>query len=184
MHTGVAPTNSKFIFGRCQSLNMSPWVATRLALWCFMIMIFMTVMNDFCVMGFVPQEVTIEGESTLIPSLEGDLEVRFAINKRMHTTVQLHTTACSDEVPRLAKKCNLVSESVWILCILCDFESSMCSTRQIFWMHFRQVLCQHKFVVWSLSAVKPKTWKRARFELERHQYHSSLVVSNDEMTRY
>ena len=80
------PTNSKFIFGRCQSLNMSPWVATRLALWCFMIMIFMTVMNDFCVMGFVPQEVTIEGESTLIPSLEGDLEVRFAINERMHTT--------------------------------------------------------------------------------------------------
>ena len=64
---------------------MSPWVATRLALWCFMIL--MTVMSYF--ENFVPQEVTIEGESTLIPSLEGDLEVRFAIddfNERMHTT--------------------------------------------------------------------------------------------------
>jgi len=61
---------------------MSPWVATRLALWCFMIL--MTVVSYF--ENFVPQEVTIEGESTLIPSLEGDLEVRFAINERMHTT--------------------------------------------------------------------------------------------------
>ena len=49
---------------------------------------------------------------------------------------------------------------------------------------FRQVLCQHKFVVWSLSTVKPKTWTPAWFELERPQYHSSLVVSNDEMTRW
>lgn len=47
-------------------------------------MILMTVVSYF--ENFVPQEVTIEGESTLIPSLEGDLEVRFAINERMHTT--------------------------------------------------------------------------------------------------
>jgi len=156
---------------------MSPWVATRLALWCFMIL--MTVVSYF--ENFVPQEVTIEGESTLIPSLEGDLEVRFAINERMHTTAynRMWYRSPQDWPNGNAILYLNLFESLWFWKFHVQHWANILNA-----FDFRQVLCQHKFVVWSHSTVKPKTWKPAWFELERHQYHSSLVVSNDEMTRW
>lgn len=77
MHTGVA-----IHFWKVPILEYEPLGCYKAGTSVFMIL--MTVVSYF--ENFVPQEVTIEGESTLIPSLEGDLEVRFAINERMHTT--------------------------------------------------------------------------------------------------
>ena len=51
----------------------------------------------------------------------------------MNACTQLHTTACDIDLPKTGQM--ETQSCIWIYLNLCDFESSMCSTGQISWMH-------------------------------------------------